>query len=293
MASPHVAGAAALIKSVQPDWGPSQLASTIEMTATTELARDENGDPATTEQVGAGRPQLGLAAQAGLYLDVTGAEFELANPVRGGSPRTLNLPGVVDASCKGACSFSRTVTDLMGGGSWTATPVDFPPGTQVTVSPPNFTLANRASRELLVTVNAGSSGVVGDWVSGRIRLSAAGSPDLYLTVSVYSYGGDLPENWPVVTSEDSGWTTFGLNDLVALPNASFQAGGPVQVGDRLTHLDAEAANEGSGSALEHDDVVAERPRGRGDLEADEARTDDRDPSATRGDLVTQRQRIVE
>ena len=63
MASPHVAGAAALIKSVQPDWGPSQLASTIEMTATTELARDENGDPATTEQVGAGRPQLGLAAQ--------------------------------------------------------------------------------------------------------------------------------------------------------------------------------------------------------------------------------------
>ena len=228
MASPHVAGAAALIKSVQPDWGASQLASTIEMTATTELARDENGDPATTEQVGAGRPQLGLAAQAGLYLDVTGAEFEAANPVRGGSPRALNLPGVVDASCKGACSFSRTVTDLMGGGSWTATPVDFPPGTQVTVSPTNFTLANRASRDLLVTVNAGSSGVVGDWVSGRIRLSAAGSPDLYLTVSVYSYGGDLPENWPVVTSEDSGWTTFGLNDLVALPNASFQAGGPVR-----------------------------------------------------------------
>ena len=71
---------------------------------------------------------------------------------------------------------------MMGGGSWTTTPVGFPPGTQITVTPSDFTLSNGATRDLTITVNVDDSGIVGDWVSGKIRLSAYGSVDQYLTV---------------------------------------------------------------------------------------------------------------
>ena len=243
MASPHVAGAAALIKSVHNDWTASHLASTIEMTSTQELAKDENGQPATTEQAGAGRPQLDLAVNAGLFLDVTGSQFLAANPGSGGDPKALNLSGLVDSECKGSCSFRRTVTDLMGGGSWTATPVGFPEGTQVAITPASFDLGSGASRNLDVMVDVHGSGVVGDWVSGKVRLSASGSPDLYLTVSVYSYGGNLPEKWSITTNQDGGWTEFGLTNLVELPNATFTSGGLSKPETRTETLPEDSSND--------------------------------------------------
>ncbi|MEE4219053.1 MAG: S8 family serine peptidase, partial [Xanthomonadales bacterium] len=238
MASPHIAGAAALLKSVHPDWTANQLASAIEMTATQELAKDENGAPATTQQVGAGRPVLDQAANAGLFLNVTPNQFLSANPASGGNPHNLNLPGVVNARCKGYCTFFRSVTDMMGGGSWTATPVGFPAGTVVTVTPSSFDLSDGGSRNLTITVNVDDSDIVGDWVSGKIRLSASGSSDQYLTVSVYSYGGDLPDEWAISTDNDGDWTEFGLTGLVSLPNATFSSGGPVKPQERTeTHVE--------------------------------------------------------
>jgi len=238
MASPHVAGAAALLKSVHPDWTVSQIASAIETTATQELAKDENGDTATTQQAGAGRPQLDEAASAGLYLNVTSADFVSANPNFGGDPGALNLPGLVESKCQASCGFTRTVTDMMGGGDWTATPEGFPDGVDVTISPASFSLGNSASQQLGINVDVSGSGIVGDWISGRVRLSAPGSSDLYLTVSVNSYGGDLPDLWPISTDSDGASMVFGLNGLVGLPDATFTAGGPVRV-ERATERHVE------------------------------------------------------
>ncbi|NNK38778.1 MAG: S8 family serine peptidase, partial [Xanthomonadales bacterium] len=221
MSSPHLAGAAALLKSVHPDWQPSQLTSAIETTATAELARDFDSGPVSPMDVGAGRPQLGEAANAGLYLDVTLNDFQSADPDVGGDPRELNLPGLVDADCKGSCSFSRTVTDLVGGGSWTATAEGFPAGVVVSVSPSSFQLANGGKRELSVTVDLSNSSVVGTWVSGRIRLSSAGRPDQFLTVAV------LPDGWYIADDRNGGWKKFKLSGFEALPNATFTSGGLV------------------------------------------------------------------
>ncbi|MBT8039152.1 MAG: S8 family serine peptidase [Gammaproteobacteria bacterium] len=242
MASPHVAGAAALLKSVHPDWNVSQLSSTLQTTATLELAKDENGAPATPEQAGAGRPQLEEAVQAGLYLDVSGSDFAAANPSLGGDPIELNLPGLVDSQCTASCSFTRTVTDMMGGGDWTVSPVDFPAGTQVSVTPSQFSLGSGASRELGITIEVGPTGIVGDWVSGKIRLSAAGSSDVELTVSVYSDGGSLPEEWTIVADDDAGSTGFGLTGLVRLQEATFIAGTPVNPQSRTETLVEDPSN---------------------------------------------------
>jgi len=225
MASPHIAGAAALLKSVHGSWGPSQLASAIETTSTGELATLAGTVAATPRERGAGRPQLGEAVNAGLYLNVTSAQFNLANPSVGGNPGALNLPGLVDPACTGSCSFTRTVTDLMGGGSWTAVAVDFPPGVNVTVTPSNFNLTNGASRSLAIDLNLAGSQAVGEWIDGRVRLRSAGAPDQSLTVSVFYSGGNLPDQWFIADNRNGGWKNFQLFGLAAMPDATFRSGG--------------------------------------------------------------------
>ncbi len=216
MASPHITGAAALLKSVHRDWNVSQLVSAIETTATAEQAIVTDGSAATPNDRGAGRPRLGEAANAGLYLNVTATDFTIANPATGGQPGNLNLAGLVDSSCTGSCSFLRTVTDQMGGGNWTATAVDFPEGVDVTIDPPNFSLTNGASRSLSIDIDLSASADVGEWVTGNIRLSAAGSPDQLLTVSVYSSGGELPAKWALQDDRNGGWQVFSLSGLESL-----------------------------------------------------------------------------
>jgi subtilisin family serine protease len=228
MASPHVAGAAALLLSIHPNWNVSQVVSAIETTATAELATDQGISPATPHERGAGRVQLGEAANAGLYLNVTTSEFLNANPATGGQPRNLNLSGLVDSGCQATCSFTRTVTDQKGGGSWTATASGFPEGVSVVVSPRNFSLGNRSSRSLKIDIDLTASGIVGDWVSGVIRLSANGSSDQFLTVSAYSDAGDLPGGWSLTDDRNGGWHVFNLSGLVALPDATFTAVGLVR-----------------------------------------------------------------
>ncbi|MBT8053730.1 MAG: S8 family serine peptidase [Gammaproteobacteria bacterium] len=224
MASPHVAGAAVLLKSIHPDWSVSQIASSIETTANAEVATDQGIVPADPHQRGAGRPQLADAANAGLYLDVTNSQFLAANPSFGGQPRNLNLAGLVDSQCRSNCSFTRTVKDQSGGASWTAAPVGFPEGVGVSISPTNFTLGSGQSRSLQVDIDLSQSGVVGDWVFGSVRLSSPGKPDQFLTISVYADGGALPESWSISDNRNGGWTTRSLSGLVAMPDATFTAG---------------------------------------------------------------------
>jgi len=91
MASPHVAGAAALVRAVQPGWTVSQVASALETTSSAALARDFDGPAATPHERGAGRPRIDQAVNAGLFLNVTGSQFAAANPAHGGTPRNLIL----------------------------------------------------------------------------------------------------------------------------------------------------------------------------------------------------------
>jgi subtilisin family serine protease len=227
MSSPHIAGAAALLLAVNPSWNPAQVASTLELTATAELAKDSDGSEATPHERGAGRPQLGAAANAGFYLNVTGPQFVSANPAVGGNPRNLNLPALVHTSCKGACSFTRTVTDQMGGGTWNASAMNFPPGVQVSINPSAFSLGNGASRSIAISINLESSAIVGQWVYGNILFTASGSPDLSMTAAVYSSGGELPAVWVIDDDRSEGWKEFGLSGLAALPDATLTSGGLV------------------------------------------------------------------
>ena len=227
MASPHVTGGAALLKSVHPDWTPSMIASAIMMTATPELAIDYDGSETTPHKRGAGRPRLDLAVNAGLYLDETETGFTLANPDTGGDPKDLNLPGLVDTACFNTCSFQRSVTDLSGGASWSALAEGFANEISVTISPANFTLTNSSSQQLTVTVDLAQADMVGQWVYGKVRLTSSGLPDAIFPIAVYSSGGDLPDEWQIKSADISGYMDFVLYDLVAMPDPTFTSGGLV------------------------------------------------------------------
>ena len=228
MSSPHVAGAAALLKALHPDWTPTQISSALQTTATAEIATDEQGDAATPHEVGGGRPQLGLAADVGMFLDVTTAEFNNANPSVGGDPKNLNLFGLVDSQCRGQCSFTRTVTDQVGGGSWQVTAMDFPAGANVTVTPNSFNLSNGGSQALSIETDLRQTGMVGQWVYGRIELSSPGRPDQYLTAALYYAGGDLPSEWSISSDLNAGMVEATFSDLVAMPDATYTSGGLVR-----------------------------------------------------------------
>ena len=74
--------------------------------------RKEDGTPADPLDVGAGRIDLAAAGRVGLVLDESYADMLAANPATGGSPRTLNVPYLVNRQCNLTCEWTREVTSV-------------------------------------------------------------------------------------------------------------------------------------------------------------------------------------
>ncbi|MBA3280306.1 MAG: S8 family serine peptidase, partial [Geodermatophilaceae bacterium] len=66
MSSPHVAGSAALLVALHPDWTPGQIKSALMTTATTAVVKEDTTTPADPFDFGAGRIDLTRAGDPGL-----------------------------------------------------------------------------------------------------------------------------------------------------------------------------------------------------------------------------------
>ncbi|MEZ5485515.1 MAG: S8 family serine peptidase [Lysobacteraceae bacterium] len=219
MASPHIAGSVALLLGAHPDWTPSQAISAL-MTTARASGKIDKVTPATPWDQGSGIADLAGAVRAGLYFPMSRSDFMAAN---GGDTRAMNLPALVDESCFLSCSMSRTVTDMAGGGTWTAS-FDLPDGTVASVSPSTFTLADGASRTLDFSFNVSDANVSGDWVYGHLRLERSeddGIADLQIPVAIKSEPGTLPDSIDIEADSESGYVDIELGGLVALPEARF------------------------------------------------------------------------
>jgi subtilisin family serine protease len=76
MSSPHVAGAAALLRQQHPDWSPGQIKSALMTTARTRRVYDTDGETdAGPFDVGSGRIDLKRAGNPGLTFDVPVQDF--------------------------------------------------------------------------------------------------------------------------------------------------------------------------------------------------------------------------
>ncbi|GAB3735795.1 hypothetical protein GCM10028794_15670 [Silanimonas algicola] len=181
MASPHVAGAAALLRGAKPAWRADQIISALMGTARTTVTRRAGGEPVSGHEQGAGRIDVARASRAPLGLVVPPGQFAAASA----SPSSLNLPSLVFDGCAPACpSLTRTVTDLVGGGRY-AVSVSGLEGVTLTPSETTFSIGAGASKALQFNARVDDPGLYGRWLYGSLRLLREGA------------GADEALTWPV------------------------------------------------------------------------------------------------
>jgi len=186
MASPHVAGAAGLLKAVHPDWTPAEIQSALMLTAHRSM-RSSDGGEADILDMGAGRIDLNRAVLAGFVLDQDPNDFEAANPAAGGDPSGLNLPAVSTRSCDDGCTLERVVKG-------TGEPVqydvvtDVPDGVGISVEPSVFTIEE--GEELTLSIQLSGLHSARERF-GWIEFHSADSPDLAMPLLIDNVFGEI------------------------------------------------------------------------------------------------------
>ena len=219
MASPHVAGAALLLRNSHPDWGVDEVISALETTADATIVAQSDGSLARIIDRGAGGIQVDRAARIGLYLPTSTAEFLGANPATGGVPGNLNLPGIVSDNCLGECSFTRRVRAL-GNSTWTFSSEG---DLDIEVSPASFTLSAGQEQTLTVTIRPGSA-PIGDWGAGSVVLESSNTQFITqrLPVGAFVSGGIVPDFLSFASERNRGRGTLLIEDAVALPETLYR-----------------------------------------------------------------------
>lgn len=235
MATPHIAGAATLLKSTNPALTADQLISALMLTARNSVTWQ--GVQATPHEQGSGMADLALAVKAGLYLDVTGAQFRAASAnLSTGNAQALNLPSLGHGHCFRSCTLTRTFKQMPGApaGNYSVSAA-MPAGASVTADVTNFN-SSAAGRAVTFTVNVDTPALVGKWVYGTVTLtnnSGDGRPNLKLPVAIYASPFADPATAAQfadirrTVSRERDYFDLDVNGMVALPNARFLSTGLV------------------------------------------------------------------
>jgi hypothetical protein len=190
MSSPHIAGSAALLKALHPDWTPGQIKSALMTTAKVEGVVKEDGvTPADPFDFGSGRVDLTNVSNAGLTISATAAEFlahehDLWN---------ANYPSLYVPTMPGVISVQRTVHSELDVNSVWKTSVDSPEDVEISV-PTTISVKAGGDKTFGITVDARSV------PEGEVRFAT-----LYLTHKEMTlrFPITIVRNQPAVTLDKS------------------------------------------------------------------------------------------
>jgi subtilisin family serine protease len=206
MASPHIAGALTLLASLQPEWSPAEAQSALMLTANQNTLKDDGVTPSDFFDMGAGFANVTAAAQTGLVMDETYANYMGANPAVGGTPSQINLATMANSKCVDTCTWIRTVKATKDG-SWTSSAAAInDEGFAISVAPATFELEAGQTQELTITadVTAADAG----WNFGNVMLTAEGMPEVKLPVAAKASGDNLPGSIAITAHRDTGTMTY-------------------------------------------------------------------------------------
>lgn len=227
MASPHVAGAAALLRGRHPSWTPAMLESALLTTLRPSARRQDGSTAAAAIDQGGGVLDVSAAAGAGLFFEISDLEFRQADPLAGGDPEQLNRPSLYTHSCYQTCTFTRRVSSLLGASAqWTVDSEGLGEAV-LSVQPSSFSLAPGASQVLTISLDVTHASLPGRWVEGRMLLrrqgGGAAAVDSVLPLRAFADAGALPDRIELGPVADQGAADIVIDQVVPLPRARFQA----------------------------------------------------------------------
>jgi subtilisin family serine protease len=181
MSSPHLAGLAALLRQLHPQWSPMAIKSALMTTATTSTRN--TGEPilGTALDYGAGFVVPDAAADPGLVYDSTQPDWIRftcgLRPTTSGcaqagaiDPSDLNQASIAVGALAGTQAVTRTVTNVGAVAGTYAVSVTPPPGVDVAVTPATLTLAPRESASYTVTMTT-TTAPLGRYAAGDLTWS--------------------------------------------------------------------------------------------------------------------------
>ena len=249
MASPHVAGAAALLKQSHPDWTPMQIQSALMLTANNQVALaqylnnyTDDGFDAALAEMGSGKMQVERADKAGLLLDETIANMNAANPSLGGREKALNTAYMVDNDCGFKCTFIRTFTATEDA-SWTLHTENWIGNSKISVEPSNFDIKAGETQSIVVTVEASQQATPQEIVDytgnqGQVVMTSSNPESPILEMPVWTFAGDtgLPEYIQIDAHRRSATMKVGPFNTDEISNLTTQSYGLVKGQVETVHL---------------------------------------------------------
>ncbi len=174
MSSPHVAGLAALLHQVHPNWSPAAVKSALMTTADPEMTSHDAATPTSPFDVGSGLVDRGGSIDPGIvydagFIDYLGwlcgahrsvfadADTTCGTLEEGGvstDPSDLNYPSIAVAALAGTQTLTRTLTNVGDRYETYRAVVDAPPGYRVDVMPRRVELAPDDSLPVTITITA-------------------------------------------------------------------------------------------------------------------------------------------
>jgi len=188
MSSPHVAGLAALLMDLHPDWTPMMVKSALMTSAYDVLdggSPAPNTNPILIFRQGAGHVQPNSAADPGLVFDSgwydwlaflcgtstavgPGTCNALVNLGYSLDPSNLNVASIAIADLPGSQTVTRTVTNVGAEGTYTFSFKGA--GITASVSPASFTLKTGEKQTLQITITK-TTAALNDYTGGQLTWS--------------------------------------------------------------------------------------------------------------------------
>jgi hypothetical protein len=153
MSSPHIAGSAALMAALRPEWTPGQIKSALMTTAIQDVVKEDGTTPADPLDFGSGRVDLALAAMTGLTFDASADDMNALGDDPVGSVQ-LNVPSINAPVMPGRLVVERVATNVSGKRARYGVTATSPEGSTITVSPARINLAAGGSVVLTVTIES-------------------------------------------------------------------------------------------------------------------------------------------